>query len=1431
MKARNADIMVFISFLILSVTGCSLQGNAGGCGEPIPGGFPLEKRVEKGAQARVTSNGIEFIRQNYDKLFGLNEADEISFNMPPSTQNIPLVGNVYFCPDGNCTVITKIIGIDILPNPPNTLKIRVTAQIRADSIPFTIDQGIACICWEDCRCDMSLNTEGEPPLSNTFSVSMVFSIDPSSYTKIDIERASIEDDLQSGDVSITNLNLCGWGVCNLLNIGFIKDIILGEVAGRIGEIVANSTKPLLCMQCPDYGCPEGTSCEIEEGSENGFCFYSDGRCVPSPLGFEGRIDISSISNQTLPEEVVPVDMLFRGGGYVDVDTGLNLGFMTGSEPSRETQCASLMGSPPPLGPVPEASALRMDNFSPCVECSASGSECPSGYLCLGGICVAAHYELDNEGNPRDCRGHNDCSLAGSGFRCIDGKCVYIAGECIKEGNIPVMFSFGISKTALTRMIYGFISSGLLCQKFGTKQIPMLTTTTLGAVIPPLQNLAWDEAPVSIKIFPSETPAVIIKDWPLITIQMNSLRADFYEWLHNTYFRIFAADLDLEIALNLSANENNVEPQIVYISATNVRVQNSQILSAPPEELAGLLASLFNTMLPMFLGSGEFPSFQINLPINGIDVSFPFGGITRVSKDEEDFLALFMNMRAGSPSPPPPDRTETEPLETKARIISKRTVPSPGSSRKKMIPEFEISIQGIDKQGKEILDGVEFRYRLDKMMWSNWTNSSAIKISDPIFLLDGMHTLEISARRKGIKETEDNTPAILNLEVDNNPPFIKINRKDDSTIKIDVLDAVTPEEKIKLECRFLPEEHDWKKCEASGIKIPPNALAIEVKATDLAQNSDSQTFEIRGRVPQPPENPQGCSYCPMPDKNEKFGGTILMLILLSFLVSQFNHRKKIKNIIVCFLILIFTSCTFNGTYFHQGCRSSEDCYPGEACCIATGRCISPPPAEFMCDTGWTCNGNIEFDQTTCSFTRSCCEKNPSLEKGRIGTYLSIAINPLNDNEIIVNGYNEGIDSQHTYGDLVSGVWNFGAKQVDWITVDGIPEKGKIVGAPDGWRGGIEAPGEDVGLWTSSTPLPDGTIVIFYYDKTASRLKYATRNSEGEYSVGGIIDDTGDAGIYTSAITTQDGGAGVAYRVTYENPSARGQIISEVRYAHSPNPAGGNWAVETVRSEITPCWKEVCGSSRVCRLDNGLCATPSNPENCNSGEGCPSGVCISGACVQVVDWISDVPQGIGIQNSLGISSTEGIIFLAYYDSTSGDLVLHRRDEAGWSEPMILDGDDSDPASAGNRGWSPSIAVLSSSEVHVAYMDVDREILMYKNVFEGSAEIVDSGNSSPRGPERVGENSSISVDSSGIVRIAYMNASSGKLMMGVRTAPNSWVISDITPETNGVYGFYTTQKIKGNNSIVATFFVQNEEDKKIEDVIVRECYLLENFLVDCN
>lgn len=1399
---------------IMAFYGCAPSGC--GCeGEEIPGGFPLEQRVENGGQLRISQSGFEFIKQNFTSLVDLFSSEELSFEMSPSSQDIPLVGTVDFCPDGGCIINVNILSFDLRTVPSSSIEVTVQVEVHTGNIPFTVHQGLACICWEDCQCTMDMDTRREAPEFNTFRAEVVFAIDPTTgYTTVDIHSATVLDELQGGDVQISNINICGFGVCNLVNVSFIKELIMGQVAAQLSSMIESSTAEMLCRSCGEYGCPEGSVCDGEAPGD--FCKYPDGSCVPAVLGVEARIEPLSVVSAVEQPTVVKgnmLDVVFGAGGYAIVDSGLNLGFFVGARASTPSPCAVGIEIPPPEA-SPQASVFSSDWFTPCMSCADDESICGDGHLCIDHeICMRAHHQLDEEGDVIRCRTSSDCNTS-AGFLCHQGECTFISNECQVAEPEPFMVGFGISEQAISRFVYSAVEGGYFCFNLTSPDFPFLTTSSLSAVFPLLKRLAWEDAPVSVSGFPSSLPSVEVSRWPLIKIEVPNYKLQFYGWIHHSWVKIISLSMTLKIGINIYASHKMIKPVIAYVEAEEIEPYGESIFGTGAESASGIFSSLITNMLPLIIGTDTIGEIEVG----GVD--FPDGSIMGVSEGGENFIAFFMNLALARQETPPEVAGGGQKVETYAEVFLSR-----GGFNGKH-PQLVLHL---DATGCGAV-GCEFSYRLDDMLWSNWSTKKEVLIDSPIFLLDSLHRIEARARIKSIPSTIDDSPAEVVFKVDTHPPLIRLVGDDSSGFRVEFHDTMTDADKIRG--YYKAGDMDGWKAVSSGERIDEvmdYRGQLLIKAVDEAGNESMEKFildstdgaggEVGNENGSVVDSGAGCNVVSsLQVSGCRWGGDCLglvVLILIVFFSFKRGSGNKLKSgrgssaLMLFFTFgLVGSGCSFETQTEREYCQDDSDCFGGSYCCLINHTCLEPPSSEIICDDGYHCEGRPEMEPETCLFTSSCCVENEPLDVGVIGSHTSFDISQ--DGKLWISGYSEGTGKDVRYGDLVSGQWNSEAGEVEWNIIDGVPGGATVVGAPSGWRGGVTASGDDVGLWTSSVVLQSGEFVVFYYDRTWGRLKVATGGEPQFLSESNIVDDDDDCGMYSYGLALDTGAVAVAYRAVREDREIAGRYITEVRYGFSSAPSTVDFFVETVASVATPCWAELCPAGKVCRKDNGLCVKPDEEGECNSGQGCASGqACIDRKCVDIVSYPSDIEAGIGIWNRV-VQTTDGKIYLLYYDATEDRLVLYTKSAGSWNGGQVV---------VENGGWYPSMAADSSGNIHIVYSRKSSAGLYYMNLSEGVEEVVDNGQGRPDGFHLVGDNSSIQLSADGRVSATYMDSTSGRIILAMRRGPDDWTLNEVSPR-NEFWGFYSSHKVAGDTFYIVSFYIKYFNGSLVHNVGVIEC-----------
>lgn len=732
-------------WIALFLVGLAFQscdgGGCDGCMDPIPGGFPLARRIENSVQFRLTPAGITFLETHADELIETLMPGGLTFDIPESTSSIPVVGDVTICPGGGCTATVNVRGVDIQPTPPSTLVIVAQLEVVTSNIRVSTERNATCLWLSGFECDVDIDTRRASPTYNTIRANLVFTVDTTTgYTALDVTDAGLADDLQNDDIRIESANTCGAIWCSIANIGFVKDYIIGTLEDQLTGTLEDSLASVRCMACPDTGCPAGSTC-----NGDGFCERSDGTCVPTLLGVEGQTDLGAAMASISPGLSAPVQILAAAGGYANVDgNGLNLGLYGGFEAPTPSACIPA-ASTGDYTPVARASEFASgDTFTHCRRCP-TGSECSAGYTCS---------------SSGECRNESD------------------ACEMVTE---PVMLKVGVAEQFLNRALAGMFDSGALCLGISTASVPQLNSTMLGLLMPAISVLTWDEtAPVAIEVRPQLPPRIEIGETltlpdgtslpadTLLVVHFDQAQLDFYLWIFERYVRILTVQMDLIVGLRLGVQDGAILPSISALAADNVTVTDAEIVG-PPNNINDLFRDLLGLI------AGMIPPFDpIELPeFSGFLLRVPDGGITHVASGGEDFLALHANLAvAAAPSPHTETYARVTSLDVPAAALLRR-----GPARlSELLPT--LTIDAAARAPVPTDRALDYRWRLDGGPWSPWTRETRLVIRDPRLVFAGDHVVEVQSRLADDDGTIDRDPVRIELPVEGAAPLVGTTHRHD-----------------------------------------------------------------------------------------------------------------------------------------------------------------------------------------------------------------------------------------------------------------------------------------------------------------------------------------------------------------------------------------------------------------------------------------------------------------------------------------------------------------------------------------------------------------------------------------------------------------------------------------------------------------------------
>jgi hypothetical protein len=266
------------------------------------------------------------------------------------------------------------------------------------------------------------------------------------------------------------------------------------------------------------------------------------------------------------------------------------------------------------------------------------------------------------------------------------------------------------------------------------------------------------------------------------------------------------------------------------------------------------------------------------------------------------------------------------------------------------------------------------------------------------------------------------------------------------------------------------------------------------------------------------------------------------------------------------------------------------------------------------------------------------------------------------------------------------------------------------------------------------------------------------------------------------------------------------------------SASDWSTQdTVVDEQTPCRAEFCQTGQVCVQTTMMCqatvpgCTPADCGASTSGIGSTTEDCvtISGTptCEAIDDstYIDTYPDAAGDYVAMALGA-QGV-GIVVYDRTRGNLVGVANQGGQWNA-QILDGQtgsNTDPnrVDTGDVGIGASLAIDSNGDWHVSYVNGWTESVQYLRVPGGNLskpltpEVIDNGMglngmAYPDGQHIVGDDSSISLDDSGTVRVVYQDATAGNLLeaTGVPGSGNThtWTVKVLTQPPTEFAGFFS-------------------------------------------
>jgi MYXO-CTERM domain-containing protein len=1367
--------------LLIVLASCSGAGGCSGCSgcgmTPLPDGFPQASVIPNAASVRVTRPGLDFLATNLGGIAGKalgTSGGVVTFNVPDSTTTLASIISVEICkptvPMGDCIADINIAGakLHIDAVTPNALSITGTVPVKADNIPVSTSLGSMNIGLGNGSCSGSNPsvTYADVPVAITLPIINGTTPPRDGYSMIDTANATVNATIDSSIVQI-----CGGILASVVDL--FKSFVVSQITGPLISTLKSQLQTQLCTK-PDPTvsppCPDGTM-----AVDGGDCVFTTapGTCVPTLLGLDGHMDLGTLVAKYSPGNTAAVDLVLAAAGAADPSPSCQANQLWTADGGCATD-----PMPPYSGHTPNGLTLGMiggmlqNPQSTCVP--AATNTLPTG--------IPIPDELTKDGVQPWPAGDNGPDLG-----------IAIAGRFL---NYAATSAY---------------NSGVLCLGVSTEDFQALSTGYVSAVIPSLKDLTFEpgktSAPAAMAITtrPQKPPTVVvgggtdIKKDPLLSITLPQFAIDFYVWSTDRYIRAFTYTADLTIPLNLETgtdpktNPNGgILPVIGDLAAANGTVTNSSLVWEDPTQLGSALSSLLGGIVGQFLGNGFSPiNIASALASYGVGLTIPSGGFRKLTKmnaagTNDDFLALFADLTTTPTG-------AVKQAHTRANITGKEVHPEAmtlqGANRA-LFPKLQLSVSSPDDDGTNAL---EYSYWIDAQPHSTWTTSQSITVDDQYLFLQGKHVLNVAARFVGSPESQDPAPVALPFTIDVLAPVVATDVSG-GNVTVAAYDYVSDVSALKARYRLsdgsgtLGAWSDWQALSAVATIPAGDAISGEVQVIDEEGNVTDTPLLIRGR-PDPTlaatGSACGCST-PGASQGPTFPASLGILGVLGLLVAR---RRRTTALAIGSLGMLVASS--------QGCSCGNNGKSG------------PPSDQTGC--GDDCN-------STCGA--------PNLY-GLIGEYTSVAV--ASDGTIWVAGYNDAdVSNGELYGDLVVGKYDTGKQAVQWQDVDGLPPP-RTDGTcppndPSTWRNGETDAGPDVGLWTSIQLDSNGNPMVSYYDATNAALKFASSQDGGKTWASHTVMQAAqsDIGRYSKMVMVS-GKPTVAFLV--EEPGTGGWAKSRVVLASATvavPASASDWGMQdAVVDEQTPCRAEFCQTGQVCVQTTMLCqptvsgCTPADCGASTAGIGSATQDCVTisskPACEAIDDktYIGTYPDAEGDYVTMA-TGAQGGVGIVVYDRTRGNLVGVANEGGQWTS-QILDGQtgaSSDPnrTDTGDVGVGASLVIDSAGNWQVSYVNGWTEAVQYLMVPGGKIsastttplpfEVVDNGQGIggkpyPDGQHVVGDDSSISIDDSGTVRIVYQDATAGNLLEATGVAgsggKHTWTVKVLTQPPTQFAGFF--------------------------------------------
>jgi uncharacterized protein (TIGR03382 family) len=260
--------------------------------------------------------------------------------------------------------------------------------------------------------------------------------------------------------------------------------------------------------------------------------------------------------------------------------------------------------------------------------------------------------------------------------------------------------------------------------------------------------------------------------------------------------------------------------------------NSELLAEDPSVLQGLIPAVVSLAQPALANALQpiaIPDFSgFTLHVDGVQ------GMGNRSGSSFDDLGLYGELRLAG-------QCDAASVHTRASLAGSKIPtlaqlhPKPGETLP--WPEATIAVGATGAEGD-----VEYDFRVDDGLWSTFRAGPQLTVSDPRFLIEGHHTIEVRGRPAHGRGVADPTPAKVDFLVDWEAPVVHVRPDAQGQFQVEALDNATGPQALKYRYAVGDEGLSaWGPARPIDAQAIHEAGKLTVEVQDEAGNVGTSTW--------------------------------------------------------------------------------------------------------------------------------------------------------------------------------------------------------------------------------------------------------------------------------------------------------------------------------------------------------------------------------------------------------------------------------------------------------------------------------------------------------------------------------------------------------------------------------------------------------------